>query len=789
MAYTGYGAKYTLTFSDVFQNTKDQYIATIYRKGYSGAVVELDGGSSPLVIETDNTGGDGGYRPVIATKASLNLVIADVRVEDEWEDNTNIWELYNLILGYTGFDFTEFITAEYDTFLLEVKKKAGGSYNIIWQGYYIYNTDVSLNEIMPIKFSLQFSDVLQMKNNRFYNFPGGDTNLIRYFASDKISLLDVIMRCNYFSYITNTVSLEYPFTYGFDQGYYSTNSTAYSSSTQLQGFSSLYILKNAFLEKLGRYQTLFDVLSGICSEFGLVAFYKNNKLCIRSYDSLVNNTSGSVDTAEYTISSFDVTTDSVIYSFYGYGNDNDPITVLNSSSFKNIGRDQTIRFNYPIESVSITNSASINNNMPNYNMASISQVFKGLYSGVWYAINSWYGSDGNEKIFLSTDTTPTGIQAWPFYPYASLKTETFGTNFATKFPANRYSGFNINNYIDSEVITVSSGDVITFSYSAYTDGRLKNLAPTGGTYNQANMRPRPVVALVLLADDADGNEITYYYNSTTNKFESYNTPTSSGSLPLVTTANYSGNDYDWIHYDLRAVLDIPENAKIKIRQYQPYRNVNYDNISDIYQLYVEYCNLQSFKNPPVEIPKSQEVKAFYEDLIQSDEDIVLDSNIFIMDVRNYLHTQDLLIEPVQTLKSKNPIYLPTCYGNSIIDEYYMPINRLQNSGIMINEGFNYFTPDCLSFYAYSFLDKKEVEEFLLKNIALTNTTIEGTFKSDASWFIGSKFSYQIIGYDSINFSLLDYTIDFKNATYNALLYSSEFTDATGKTVATQTTTS
>jgi hypothetical protein len=75
---------------------------------------------------------------------------------------------------------------------------------------------------------------------------------------------------------------------------------------------------------------------------------------------------------------------------------------------------------------------------------------------------------------------------------------------------------------------------------------------------------------------------------------------------------------------------------------------------------------------------------------------------------------------------------------------------------------------------------------LLDNICVTNATIEGTYKSTGNYYIGSKFSYQIIGYDSINFSLLDYTIDLKNATYNALIYSSNFSDGVGITTTTQT---
>lgn len=776
MAYTGYGAKYTLTFSDVFQNTKDQYIATIYRKGYSGAVVEIDGGSSPLVIETDGEGGNGGYRPVIATKASLNLVIADVRVEDEWEDNTNIWELYNLILGYTGFDFTEFITAESDTFLLEVKKKAGGSYNIIWQGYYIYNTDVSLNEIMPIKFSLQFSDVLQMKNNRFYNFEAGNTNLIRYFPSDKISLLDIIMRCCYFSYITNTVSLEYPFPYTLTQTYVNGNGATVSSTIN---FSTMYIQKNAFLQELGKYKTLFEVLEGVCSQFGLIAFFKNNKLHIKSYEALVNNTTGSVDTAEYTVSSYDVTTDSVLYSFYAYGSDSDSIIPLNSGNFKNIGRDQVIRFNYPIENITISNSASLNYNTPNYNMSSVSEVARYTGAGSYYAVNSWYEPSGRELIYQGIDAQPNTIQARPFYPYAILKTQTFGTYYATKFPAKYLADFDLGVYIDSEEFSVSSGDVFSFSYLAWTDGRLKNLPATGGTggiINQFNYRPRPVVALVLIANDENGVETTFYYNYTNNKFESGYIPTGAGSLPLTLIPNYLGNDSDKIYYDIKAVLDIPDNAKIKIRQYQPYRNLAVASATDPYQLFVEYCNLQTFKGSIITgLPTSQKFITKFDGFVNSDDSFTLESNIFISEAQKYVPPA---LFTLGDAKAKNPMYVAGSYGNNIFDAYNNPA-----SGIDLS----YQNIGCKDIsYTSLKTELSNISSEVLKNIGLNNVTIEGTFKSDASYFIGSKFSYQIIGYDSVNFALLDYTIDFKNGTYNALLYSSEFTDATGKTIVNQT---
>jgi hypothetical protein len=79
-----------------------------------------------------------------------------------------------------------------------------------------------------------------------------------------------------------------------------------------------------------------------------------------------------------------------------------------------------------------------------------------------------------------------------------------------------------------------------------------------------------------------------------------------------------------------------------------------------------------------------------------------------------------------------------------------------------------------------------IQSNILANTGLTNVTIEGTYKSNAVYFIGDKFIYDLTGYPQKTFVLLDYSINLKQATYNAILYSSEFTDATGKVLTTQT---
>jgi hypothetical protein len=197
---------------------------------------------------------------------------------------------------------------------------------------------------------------------------------------------------------------------------------------------------------------------------------------------------------------------------------------------------------------------------------------------------------------------------------------------------------------------------------------------------------------------------------------------------------------------------------------------------DRYELYVEYCNLQAFKGSTVSgLPTSQLYKTKYSDLINSDEALTLTSNIFIQDAQRYVPTSSL---SATDAKAKNPMFVASCYGNHIFDKYNYPASSISLS---------YANPSCIN-VSYSSLETKlkDISLPFLENICLNNVTIEGTYKSDASWFIGSKFSYQIIGYDSINFSLLDYTIDFKNGTYNALLYSSEFSDGAGMTTVTQT---
>jgi len=194
------------------------------------------------------------------------------------------------------------------------------------------------------------------------------------------------------------------------------------------------------------------------------------------------------------------------------------------------------------------------------------------------------------------------------------------------------------------------------------------------------------------------------------------------------------------------------------------------------QIFVEYCNLQTFKSSPISgIPTKQQYKTTYSALINSDEDFTLDSNLMMMDSTQYVADG---VGVAAGVRFKNPVFVPLSFGNDVFDEFNSPASFVFLA---------YDNPDCFNI-SYStlkgFLQGNNNE--LLKNLALNHCVIEGQFKSRADYFIGSKFSYQIIGYDSVNFALLDYSIDLKNGTYDPILYSSEFIDSTGKTVASKT---
>lgn len=160
-----YAPKYTVSFADIFQNSGNNYVATIFKKDYTGAIYELNASGTPLVIET-NREGDYSYKPIIGTSATLTVSFNGDFLRF-WENVDVSWDSYTGLWPVQEFNMEEFLLAGYDDFYMEVEKDG----NLYWKGWYITNSDTTLDEIDPIEFSMTFSDLTMLKSYEY----GDDT--------------------------------------------------------------------------------------------------------------------------------------------------------------------------------------------------------------------------------------------------------------------------------------------------------------------------------------------------------------------------------------------------------------------------------------------------------------------------------------------------------------------------------------------------------------------------------------------------------------------------------------
>ena len=769
-----YGPKYVLSFSDVYQNTTGQYEAIIYKKDYSGPIYELSGSGSPLTIETDRSG-DSQYRPIIATKATLNVLIRSGLLR-YWEAIPEDWDTYDGLWNGDSFDIQEFVTADIDTFILEVSKND----TLIWKGHYVFTSDLTIQEIEPISISFQFSDIQLLKVNRFYNFTSTDASQdVKYKCTDMRSILDVVMRCVYFTGITDKVRININTTFDFmgipAQLQNSYNQTESISITEDLDLNEMFVQANAFLVKKGQYDTIYNVLAGICSQFGFVAYFSGSAngyvLNIRPYESLVNSDTFAFNL--YTATGF--TSGEVVYSLTSSGTHTDTTVALNSSTFKNLGRTQSVRFNYPDENVQISNRSTLNANLPNYNLSALSFIQGAPFNNT-YAIPNWFLGNGDTPIFAPAAITATEFGVTPFSMFTTNKAVATPNYVGTQVNVKSTANFGATIFIDSEWVSVDSTDHISMAFSALTDGRLKNL--TAG--QQTTHRPKPEVSLIMESREGD----TYYYNFTNNTFEFITFSTSLPGytnylMPLALTQNFLG-DSDRYFYEFNGKTDLTDGAKIKFRFYKPYRSVAITNGWDLeLGLYLQYINLQVFKG--VSVPgaiNNQQFISRYEGVLNSDQNLSLNSNLFMLDGtdadRKMTINTTFLDREVPAMQFGNIL------GNQIVDRFFNPASSLYYEPYKVF-GSSFIATDYIALVTYL----QSICKAIQKNSCLNNVTIQGDYKS-SFYPIGSKFTYDVIGYDTRTFCLLDYRMDLKQGSQDSILYSSEFISDAGLTDVTQT---
>jgi len=462
-----YGAKYLIRFSDVYQNTAGQYEALIYKKDYSDIIYELTCGPDPITIETERVGNTS-YKPIIASNALVNLFLQDGTLR-YWNTITEDWDTYSGTWNANTFDFNEFLTADLDEFYIEIQKNNA----VIWKGYYMPTSDVVFSEIQPLSFTLNFSDFSLMKSTQFYE--SVEDRLIGFSAIDKISLLDLMLDSAYSAGLDYEVRINFPYSKTVPDMVISDEGVVSSATVTMDG---MYILKNALLKSPGDYLTYFDILSGICGQFGLMAYQKEGKFYISSYDQLINESSRVYK--RYASSG---------KTFIANVTETDSPVAVGVSGFKQINRSQQVRFSLPYKYLDISTDTSKTAN--NYN------------AYLWGADQS----SGSLKISGLRAGTGSPIPSQKLL-YKTSATSPYNYRWGLRYPA--FTGVNINpaQYWETSPVQVSQGDII--SAAVYWDNDAAIVA------SDPDYEASTIADVILLYSDRDGNSRTETLGTTAN---------------------------------------------------------------------------------------------------------------------------------------------------------------------------------------------------------------------------------------------------------------------------------
>jgi hypothetical protein len=655
-----YAKKYEIEFSDVYSNSVGQYQAFIYKKDYVGAIYELTSDSVPLTIETDRQG-NSSYKPVIGSVANLNLLLQTIG----------------------DFNIAEFLLADIDTFYLEIIKD-----NVLrWKGYYLPTSDVTIDEIAPISVSLSFSDLLLIKSTLIYE---SDTvRDIGFNAIDKISIKDLLLDSVYASKLDFEVRINFPYSKTVPNVIINSDG---STSSKTITMDEMYIFKNSLLNAPADYFDYFTILSGICSQFGLMAYQKQGIFYITSYDQLINESSRVFK--RYASSG---------KTYLGDITESDSAIALNSSTFRQIGQSQKVIYSLPYKYLDVSTNTSKASNSYNSFLWGFD-----LATGTLRA--SGISNVGSNSVPNSKTTYPT-LDVSPF-------NRRFGLRFISRSTGSYPITLDYTQYWETQPINVSQGDIISANALYGNDAVIVSTDPTFEAFSQ--------VFVTLKYNDPDGNT-KYLYTVDTGVGGIIFTdtiPTLSGSPP---TANFKN-------------LIIPQNGELTIRILQPYS----------FQLggsiYIEYLTLQVYKGEQIDsVPSTITSRSYFANKINNKE---IFENKSVLSFYYGARYDDFD-------GSNNDASNAAVVTNAIITEWYQYINDDASNGIQGTIG-----------------------QAIQKNIGTLNATIQGNFKS-SFYDIGQKFTYQITGFDSKSFCLLDYKMNLKYAEQDSIIYSCEFNDITG----------
>jgi hypothetical protein len=856
-----YGAKYIATFSDIFQNTTQQYTAIIYKKDYVGNVYEITLGGTPLTIETDRNG-ESSYRPVIASTATLNLFFKGLSLR-YWEDVPTNWDEYTGLWNEDAFDFDEFLTAQPDTFYIDVKKGT----SLVWRGFYITTSDTYIDEIEPIEFVMKFSDMSLIKANSFgyndapppapeqlasvsfnarssngnFTFDAststglaidtttGGLSRIKNAGVDPVSTrltitldctnnLDLLDRAEFAAYVVNdsnvanikyfqkyeinflsptTITLNWDFSLDQNDGIYfqlniynllppytptgtfSINTTSnviantivdlnktvikyfaheqvsindllvnclmesglnfnmrinspfemitiYGGTEILENtITNTYVLKNSLLKNINEYMSFYNILNGICNQFGLITYQKNGYLYVANYDELVNNESR-------TYKEYDKTTGLYVSDYV----EEDTVIELNSSTFKNIGQSQTVRYSLPTKYIDLTNKIATASNQDNCYVKVSDVRYMGLVSGVptyQTFITNWdLNGYANKYLEGNIQYRQAGL-----FPYATITSSPYNYRWGASSIYSIGTSQDDTKYLQTlNPVEVKQGDFVNVSFSYDFDARL------GTIY-----RPQTKVAVVFKYPDPNnsGNQLTFYLNSTATGFT--NTLT---YLPLTSKS---------VH--LKS-LKMPRDGQVYLRFLLPWSSTvgSSESPTTASWMFIDYAMIQVFSgNASTASPGNVTYRTTGNNVNNNKDSLTMDSIFYLYDSFRYISDLQDTTTPLG-LASISPTYRSYSISNLMMTEFYDPLSSDSiGQAISTTNSINTITKP------------------IYYNTGLNNVIITGNYKSTL-YPIGSKFRYTISGFTEKVFVLLDYMNDFKQGTQDVVLYSSQFIDPT-----------
>ena len=566
-----YGERYKLEFSDVYFNTTGDYEATIFKKDYVGPVTEINGTGDPLTIETERSG-ESSYKPIISSIATLNILLKDISgLDSVWEDNDSVWDLYGQIWDDTGLDILEFLNADLDTFYLEIKKNS----NIIWKGYYIPTSDVSIKEISPIELTLIFSDLSLLKTVQYFDSDVDDEQT-GFYPHEIVSLKDLLLNSLYSANLFSELRINFPTEYEVFKADGAISALGVPEDIYLT-LDDMYMLKNATFVNLGEYMSYYDILEGICIRFGLMMYQKNNILYVSSYEGIVNNLSRTYQ--RYTSSGG---------TFIGTITETDTVVALNSTSFRNINRSQFVRYSLPYKFLDISTS-----------FPECQNIYNGFLWG-YEQLNSYNLLNGWQNVFNAGFTpVDNNLTKTVFSPTSTTY------DYGYKFSVDDDTVKDATKYIQPlNQLEVNTGDYIGVSTNFIMDAIY---VLDGGALVESE------ASLELLCEDSEGNPFSYtlkadgtWWNGT-------------GTTP----------DTDILNQDYKNII-IPNNGKLIFKILSPWSIEVRPEFAGKVALYGRYATIQTFRKNDTsklggtyiqpDLPSSTISRSYYKNVLNNNKE-------------------------------------------------------------------------------------------------------------------------------------------------------------------------